>query len=133
MTDENRLTRLLRLKKELKTPITRKPQSRQPQENLPPNNKVQEELNEMNCSDRVTALTSQEQQQVVTRLHEFTQSGDMKSGMALYAEYREAINDNIEDPEGDDIEAFWVSSDYLKKLQARKEQTEFWERLKGSD
>ncbi len=127
MTEENRLQRLLRLKKELKEPIKRKPQSRKPQDELPPRNEVQEQLDEMSCCDRVITLTTHEQQDVVSRLKKFTESGDMESGMALYSEYREAINDDIEDTEDDRLEAFWVSSDYLKKLQARKEQTEFWE------
>jgi hypothetical protein len=129
MSTDDRLARILGVRKKR---THRVPTSRPPEEvtfNGVERNKreVQDELNSMECAERVTSLTSQRQQEVVALLQTYVENDDIETGVAIYAEYREAINDTIEDELGDRVEAFWCHSAYLKTLMKRKQVTELYE------
>ena len=87
---------------------------------------AQQELDGLENQDRVIALTIHQQIEVVEKLKEFAKD-DIKAGCALYAEYREHLNDALADPDGDRIEAWWVHMGHLKTMMERKQQSEFWE------
>ncbi len=137
MSNQDRLSNTLGVRNR-RQPTSRPPISRPPEEYTldgveRKKKEVQEELNSMDCAERVTLLTSQRQQEVVELLRRYADNNDIETGVAVYAEYREAINDTIEDELGDRVEAFWCHSAYLKTLMKRKQVTELYEQRKQSD
>jgi hypothetical protein len=136
------LSRILKIKKDKKAePPSQKrtPQSR-PQSRT--NDKVeyqgvernkrdvQAELDRMSSGDKMVSLTTERKQQVIELLIKYSkEDGRIKDGASVYAEYREAINLDIEEDNDDAIEAWWCNIRYLKLLHKQRKTMAIYEDL----
>ena len=91
---------------------------------------VQDSLNDLDASDRMTTLTSHRKGEVFNQLEECSLSGDTDRGRALYEEYMECLDDDYEEDYEDWHEASWVSSIWLSKMMNRKRVVNEWRHKK---
>jgi hypothetical protein len=90
---------------------------------------TQEFLDELNYADRVAALTEDNRHKVCERLDLLKEQENFKDGLALWKEYKEALDDNQAETFPDFEIAFWWSSAHLKALHDRKSQFEYWKNM----
>ena len=88
---------------------------------------TQDNLDELDPGDRVTALTSNRKCEIFEMLEKAQRYGVGEAqAKALFEEYRECLDDEQMETYDDWDESFWVSSVFLKKMRNRKKVFNYW-------